>query len=397
MLDNSSFELLKNILFETYGVCFKYFDYANYNLKDLDLEIRYKLSNSNELYEKLNNTIKILEFGKIYVLLDNFHLYTILFVADENKKGFYEIGPFMMEKGALLYEQICKNNHLNIDPSGLELLMQDIPNSFSKDNGIIIAKNVLNIKEPILEDINLFDYAPVISFKEDINIKAQRIEQFWVHERHILKYIQQGNENKALEEGKFFLDSKMENRLENRFYSMRTLLYSVNTLFCRAAHEINVHPLFCDEISTNFAKKLESSISISQLSELYKEMIHEYCELCKNQSALGISSNVRKVMHYVQMNINQCLTPNSIAKNVGFSSAYLSRLFKEELGITLNQYINNQRMIVAKRLLRFTSMPIKEVAEHCGISDWNYFTKIFKDEVGVTPSLYRKDNFQNLD
>lgn len=95
-------------------------------------------------------------------------------------------------------------------------------------------------------------------------------------------------------------------------------------------------------------------------------------------------------MHYVQMNINQNLAPASIAESIGFSSSYLSRHFKAEAGITLNQYINRQRIIVARRLLKHTSMPIREVAEHCGISDWNYFTKIFRNEVGCTPTQFRK-------
>ena len=101
-------------------------------------------------------------------------------------------------------------------------------------------------------------------------------------------------------------------------------------------------------------------------------------------------------MHYVQMNILQNLTPSSIAQNVGFSSSHLSRRFKMETGVTLNQYINQQRIIVARRLLKHTSMPIREVAEHCGVSDWNYFTKIFRNEVGCTPTEFRKGEQSDL-
>ena len=101
-------------------------------------------------------------------------------------------------------------------------------------------------------------------------------------------------------------------------------------------------------------------------------------------------------MHYVQMNIRQNLTPSSIAQNVGFSSSHLSRRFKMETGVTLNQYINQQHIIVARRLLKHTFMPIREVAEHCGVSDWNYFTKIFRNEVGCTPTEFRKGEQSDL-
>lgn len=357
----------------------------------LDMGIRAELSQSEQLYKRLRRAISGMTFGEIRVLRDSFQLDTILFPAQPEQGGFYAIGPFLVSEGTPL----CKN-----DPADLEHLMQRVPTQFSRTNALIVARNILRfsagVEAPRIEEMNLSTESSKISLREDVNVRAERIEQIWVHERHILKYIQQGNESKAVQEGSFFLNSNMEQRLEDRVFSMRTLLYSANTLFCRAAHDMNIHPLFCDEVSTRFARKLESCISVHQLSSVYMEMIHDYCELCRDKSALGYSANTRKAMNYVQMNINQSLTPNSIAQNVGFSLSYLSRRFKEETGITLSQYINQQRVIVARRLLKYTSMPIREVAEHCGVFDWNYFTKIFRDEVGCTPTQFRKGEQSDL-
>lgn len=395
MLDTTSFKMLQNILLEMYGVSFQYFESPEVNLTMLDMGIRSELSHSDQLYEKLQRAISGMTFGEIRVLLDNFHLHTILFPAHPEQNGFYAIGPFLVSQGTSFFSSLCKNNQLMIDSANLELLMQRVPTHFSRAGALIITKNILRsaggIENPKIEEVDLSSDFSELSLREDINVRAERIEQVWVHERHILQYIQQGNESKALQEGSFFLNANIEQRLEDRIFSMRTLLYSVNTLFCRAAHDINVHPLFCDELSTRFARKLENSITVNQLNGLYTEMIHEYCELCRDQNTIGYSANIRKVMHYVQMNINQNLTPASIAENIGFSPSYLSRHFKAEAGITLNQYINRQRIIVARRLLKHTSMPIREVAEHCGISDWNYFTKIFRNEVGCTPTQFRKE------
>lgn len=291
MLDTTSFKMLQNILLEMYGVSFQYFESPEVNLTMLDMGIRSELSHSDQLYEKLRRAISGMTFGEIRVLLDNFHLHTILFPAHPEQNGFYAIGPFLVSQGTSFFSSLCKNNQLMIDSANLELLMQRVPTHFSRAGALIIAKNILRssggIENPKIEEVDLSSDFSELSLREDINVRAERIEQVWVHERHILQYIQQGNESKALQEGSFFLNANMEQRLEDRIFSMRTLLYSVNTLFCRAAHDINVHPLFCDELSTRFARKLENSITVNQLNSLYMEMIHDYCELCRNQNTIG--------------------------------------------------------------------------------------------------------------
>ena len=73
--------------------------------------------------------------------------------------------------------------------------------------------------------------------------------------------------------------------------------------------------------------------------------------------------------------------------------SYLSRLFKEETGISLTEYINQQRIRAAKNYLQLDTTTITEVAFMVGYNDVNYFIKRFKKIVGLTPTQYRK-NFQ---
>ena len=80
----------------------------------------------------------------------------------------------------------------------------------------------------------------------------------------------------------------------------------------------------------------------------------------------------------------------SIAQAVNFSPSYVSRRFKEEVGVSLMTYISEQRIQTAKRLLSTTEMSVREVASYVGIPDWNYFTKLFKKSAGCTPSEYHK-------
>ncbi len=71
--------------------------------------------------------------------------------------------------------------------------------------------------------------------------------------------------------------------------------------------------------------------------------------------------------------------------------ATLSRLFRQELGMTATQYIKAYRVKVAKDCLLFTDTPIKVIAQECGFKTVPHFTRCFKEETGVTPAVYRQN------
>ena len=69
---------------------------------------------------------------------------------------------------------------------------------------------------------------------------------------------------------------------------------------------------------------------------------------------------------------------------------YLTKIFKEQYGTTINAYISQKRITAAKQLLRFSDKTIEQVSAEIGINDTNYFTRLFKKIEGITPGEYRK-------
>ena len=74
------------------------------------------------------------------------------------------------------------------------------------------------------------------------------------------------------------------------------------------------------------------------------------------------------------------------------NASYLSNLFKRETGITLTNFINQQKIRLAAQYLKESQLSIAQVSERVGIQDVNYFTRVFKKHMGVTPSDFRKNN-----
>ena len=98
---------------------------------------------------------------------------------------------------------------------------------------------------------------------------------------------------------------------------------------------------------------------------------------------------------YLQTHLAEDISLNLLAEEFHLSAPYISQLFRNEIGVNFLPYLTNIRMEQARKLLLSTSLPIAEVSEQCGYSDYRVFTKAFKKAEGVTPSQYRRDFLEN--
>lgn len=103
----------------------------------------------------------------------------------------------------------------------------------------------------------------------------------------------------------------------------------------------------------------------------------------------GHSLLVRKILVRIDSDLTADLSLKAQADFLDVNPSYLSTLFKKETGTTLTEYVNRKRVEHGIFLLNTTQMQIQTVAQNCGISDVNYFTKTFKKIVGKTPKDYR--------
>lgn len=84
------------------------------------------------------------------------------------------------------------------------------------------------------------------------------------------------------------------------------------------------------------------------------------------------------------------ITLDDLAKRFFINKFYLSKIFKETYGTTVNNYLISKRITRAKQLLRFTDMTVDEIGVAVGMGDANYFSRMFRKVEGSSPSEYRK-------
>ena len=93
---------------------------------------------------------------------------------------------------------------------------------------------------------------------------------------------------------------------------------------------------------------------------------------------------------YIEVNYYKDITPLSVAKRFFVNPSYASRIFSKNVGISMNEYINCRKIDRAKLLLSSSTIPMSSISLNVGFSDANYFARIFKRIVGVSPTEYRE-------
>jgi YesN/AraC family two-component response regulator len=314
------------------------------------------------------------------------------------------LGPYFSEPiNDEYWNKITESNHLTYtDVQNLKGFLYGIP--FIENNMplISIVSNLISYINPNATPFSIqyhnfnnqkkesYIYTP----KEDFDAYSNAVSKRYMIEQKLLQYICDGNLNDSLLEAKKFIGSPFEPRMKNSLRDQKALLISTNTLFRKAIEPNAIHPVHLHEISSKFANRIESTDSVKELNKIYEKMIREYCFLVMNKSTKQYSPAIRQLLHYIEFNLNLSLNLSDMAEKLHLSVPYISSLFKKEVGMPIHKYINSLRIQAAIKLLNTSFISIQDIAAHVGIDDCNYFTKVFKKEVGLTPSEYRKNLYK---
>lgn len=100
--------------------------------------------------------------------------------------------------------------------------------------------------------------------------------------------------------------------------------------------------------------------------------------------------NLQNIKEYLDQNYFQRITLDNLADTFYINKFYLTRIFKEQFGVSISSYLLQLRITHAKQLLRFSDLTIEKIGQECGMKDANYFSRMFKKVEGISPGEYRK-------
>ncbi|MDF2959415.1 MAG: AraC family transcriptional regulator [Paenibacillus sp.] len=127
---------------------------------------------------------------------------------------------------------------------------------------------------------------------------------------------------------------------------------------------------------------LNSSYAYQFITELYRSAV------CK-QSAVQIPDSIKASVNYIELNYDRIGSLEDIAASAGLSKFHFLRQFQRFTGLTPLEYLNKLRIEKAAGLLRTSEQTLEEIAVSVGFANGNYFSKVFRHWVGMSPGKFR--------
>ncbi|GEO48316.1 helix-turn-helix domain-containing protein [Companilactobacillus kimchii] len=254
--------------------------------------------------------------------------------------------------------------------------------SFSIDKSITI-----NLKKINLTPANQSS----ISLNENNRFYNESIIQRYTHEQKFMRSIQNGDFKTAIDQWHLLHDSVRPLKQTGNVLTMAQISAAVNRTTIRiAASNAGIPPVLNDQISKESAKKVRASSSLKQIYEEHEHLIRTYCDVIQRQRKNNYSVLTISILYFLDKHFTDSFQIKYLAAELNISTNYLIRSFKADVHTTPKNYVLNKRLNLSKRLLSETADPINVIGESCGFIDANYFTRVFKKIVNMTPSEYRQ-------
>jgi len=148
-------------------------------------------------------------------------------------------------------------------------------------------------------------------------------------------------------------------------------------------------------LSDIYIQKADKLNSFNDILDLLEEMQIDYATRMKNlKSDIAISVHVRKCIDYIYDHLQEKLTVSVIASNIGIERSYLSKLFMNELGISVHNFLLKVRIDTAKNMLQNSNSSYISIALSLGFSSQSSFIENFKKQTQMTPKQYRDSYYK---
>jgi two-component system response regulator YesN len=173
---------------------------------------------------------------------------------------------------------------------------------------------------------------------------------------------------------------------------LKARMLELLSILSRSAVEGGVDIDVMLEKNLNYVNKVMRINNQEDLCAWISMALNEFIELVYSSQDSRKVSQIRPAISYIDANYNKPVTLADVAKASHLSVSRLAHIFKEQMGITIIDYLTSLRIERAKELLLATDQNCTEICFEVGYNNQSYFTRSFKGFVGMTPRQFRANN-----
>ncbi|WP_400246153.1 response regulator [Niallia sp. JL1B1071] len=230
-----------------------------------------------------------------------------------------------------------------------------------------------------LELVHSHPSAAYMTYNDRVKQKRKELIPFEV-EKELLDAVKKGDIQKGLQ----MFETYFQSIQQAADFQLRMIHKAIENFFIvltRSMKELG----FDEEIETSLGK-FDNPMQIKEAAKAHLLVVIKRLGEWRSN---GIRALLLQAKDYMDKNYYKTISLEEVAEQIGISSYYLSKLFKERFQVTFIDYLTKTRLEKAKELLLDPNVPLKEIALNIGYKDPNYFSRVFKKETGMSPSEYR--------
>ncbi|WP_215182567.1 helix-turn-helix domain-containing protein [Paenibacillus albidus] len=359
--------------------------------------------NQSELVRFLKQQVQLVEVPNIHTTNFGESFITVPFLQNEIMTGIVFIGP---------------STTLPLTDEVIHTILLDINQTVSPD-WFPYLKQLPLVSTKRLYNIGILTHQllnGVILDVTDILEKHLRIEQPPKEKKQVEVLISDRRESSEFR-GLFEIEKQLLSSIRNgdkaAFYNMTlTARYDGNGFLSNHTQLRNIKNLGVYVIALASRASIEGGLypeiaySLSELHLRCIEDLHDYravvtaigdalidfVERVSKSKRKHLSKSIATCQEYIFNHLYENIPLSVLAEKASLNENYLSQLFKKETGLNITQFIHQEKVEEAKKLLELTSNPITFIATKLNFYDQTHFNKIFKRYTGFSPKQYRNKN-----
>lgn len=125
---------------------------------------------------------------------------------------------------------------------------------------------------------------------------------------------------------------------------------------------------------------------------LLEQILIRCREFDRSRPQAPLDARIHRVCQFISDNLSRDLTITELARVACMSSSRFSHLFRKQLGVPVRQWIEDQRISLARQLLVTTDLAVNQVAQYLGYQDALYFSRVFRKNLGLSPREFRRSH-----
>lgn len=163
-----------------------------------------------------------------------------------------------------------------------------------------------------------------------------------------------------------------------------------NCLASRAAIRGGVNAYEAYMLSEVFLQKISKCSDVMEMLQIHMQIANEFSKQVRLAQKNRSADCIEQCKDYIARHRMKKFSLTDVAEAVGRSPSYLSRLFSEQTGMTMQEYALDLRLDAAANILRYSNENVGEISEYLDFPSQSYFGECFKKKYGISPAAYRK-------